>query len=73
MQAEALKDEVVELTMRPATSKPGMILNRDLMHREGYLLLGKGQVLTASVIEQLMRLESGENQNLTLYIRQGAL
>ena len=50
--------------------KPGMETTRDLMHRDGYLLLAKGNVLTRPIIEQLLRLEQIEQHPLTLYIRQ---
>jgi response regulator RpfG family c-di-GMP phosphodiesterase len=67
--AETLKDDVVELPIRPGVARPGMVLTRDLMHKDGYLLLAKGHVLDAAVIEQLSRLESAERQTLTLYVR----
>ena len=47
-----------------------MVLNRDLMHRDGYLLLSTGSTLTADIIAQLLRMEHVEQQSLTLYIRQ---
>jgi response regulator RpfG family c-di-GMP phosphodiesterase len=61
---------VIEVPMRPGTARPGMVLTRDLMHKDGYLLLAKGQVLDANIIEQLVRLEAMEKQHLTLHIRQ---
>ena len=61
-----------ELPMRTMHLRPGMALSRDLAHRDGYLLLAKGSVLTADVIGQLVKLEQSENQSLTLYIRQEA-
>ena len=38
-------------------------------NRDGYLLLAKGSVLTADIINQLVRLEQTEQHNLTVYIR----
>lgn len=61
-----------ELPLRTMHLKPGMVVSRDLPHRDGYLLLAKGCVLTADIIGQLIRLEQSEQQNLTLYIRQEA-
>ncbi len=72
MLAETLKDEIVEVPLRPGAARPGMLLTRDLMHKDGYLLLAKGHTLDAGVIEQLTRLESADGQALTLYIKQEA-
>lgn len=68
--AETQKTGPVELPMRTMHLKPGMVLNRELMHHDGYLLLAKGGVLTADIIGQLVKLEQSEKNTLTLYIRQ---
>lgn len=68
--SETQKKSPVELPMRSMHLKPGMVLSRDLPHRDGYLLLAKGSVLTADIIGQLVKMEQSEEQNLTLYIRQ---
>jgi response regulator RpfG family c-di-GMP phosphodiesterase len=70
--AETQRDEMPELPTRPAGIRPGMILARDLVHRDGYLLLAKGQVLAAEVIAQLAKLEATEGVALTLYVRKEA-
>lgn len=70
--AETMADMVVEVPLRPGTARPGMVLTRDLMHKDGYLLLAKGQLLDANIIEQLVRLESVEGRHLTLHVRQEA-
>ncbi|HTZ00006.1 MAG TPA: HD domain-containing phosphohydrolase, partial [Rhodocyclaceae bacterium] len=70
MIAETLKSEIVEVPMRPAALRPGMALTRDLLHKDGYLLLAKGQVLDGAVIEQLVKLETSDGQPLTIHIRQ---
>ena len=67
---ETRTDVPREMPVRGLHAKPGMILNRDLVHRDGYLLLARGSVLTADIIAQLVKLEQAEQQNLTLYIRQ---
>jgi len=67
--AESRKSGPVELPLRTMHLKPGMVLTRELAHRDGYLLLAKGSVLNADIISQLIRLEQTEQQNLTLYIR----
>ncbi|RIX49664.1 MAG: response regulator [Rhodocyclales bacterium GT-UBC] len=72
MIAETQKSAPVELPLRTMHLKPGMVLSRDLPHRDGYLLLAKGSSLTADIIGQLVKLEQSEKQNLTVYIRQEA-
>jgi len=68
--AETQKSGPVELPLRTMHLKPGMVLARELAHRDGYLLLAKGSTLTTDIINQLVRLEQTEQHNLTLYIRQ---
>ncbi len=68
--AETQKATPVELPLRTMHLKPGMQVSRDLMHRDGYLLLAKGSLLTANIIAQLVKLEQTEQHTLTLYIRQ---
>ena len=62
----------VELPLRPHQLKPGMKVARDLMHREGYLLLARDHVLDAIIIKQLGDMEEADGQSLLLYIRQEA-
>jgi response regulator RpfG family c-di-GMP phosphodiesterase len=69
--ADTLKDVCVEIPVRPTSLQVGMVLARDLLHRDGYLLLSKGYVVDANIIDQLKRIESVEGQPLTLHIRQG--
>ncbi len=67
--SDTIQDEVIEVSSRPGSVKLGSVLTRDLMHKDGYMLLAKGQVLDASIQEQLVRLESVEGQHLTLYVK----
>ncbi len=60
----------IELPLRSMHLKPGMLLSRDLNHRDGYLLLAAGSTLNAEIIGQLVRMEEVEGQHLTVYIRQ---
>lgn len=69
--ADAIPEEIVELPMRPGTLAPGMVLTRDLMHPDGYLLLAKGQAVDPSMIEQLLKIEYVEGCHLTLHIQPG--
>ena len=61
-------DEFIELPLRPSSLTPGMRLTRDLMHRDGYLLLARDHILTQPEIAQLARLEAAEKTPLTLYV-----
>jgi response regulator RpfG family c-di-GMP phosphodiesterase len=68
--SESLKTTVAELPLRPSQLKPGMVLARDLMHREGYLLLAHDNAIDARIISQLQDIERTEATSMTLYIRQ---
>lgn len=68
--AESGKKTVTELPLRALQLRPGMVLARELNHRDGYLLLARGSVLTPEIIAQLAKLEVAEQQAYTLYIRQ---
>jgi response regulator RpfG family c-di-GMP phosphodiesterase len=70
--AENQKTYMVELPTRPARLLAGMELARDLLHKEGYLLLAKGCRLDAEVIAQLNRMEEVEGESIILYIKQEA-
>ena len=61
-------DTFAEIPLRPASLSPGMRLTRDLIHRDGYLLLARDHVLTATEIAQLARLEASEKQPVTMYV-----
>lgn len=67
--ADQIPEELKELPMRPGTLRPGMVLTRDLIHPDGYLLLAKGQTVDQVVIEQLLKIESLEGHRLTLHIQ----
>ena len=69
MIAERAPTRETELTVTPPELKPGMTLTRDLMHRDGYLLLAKGRVVDAAVIAQLRLLQDAEAQPITIHIR----
>lgn len=59
-----------EQPLRCAQLKPGMMLSRDLPHPDGYVLLAHGNLLTADMIGQLLKIDETERHPLTLYIRQ---
>ena len=66
--AQATRHVATELPLRPAALRPGMALGRDLAHRDGYLLLARGFVLDAKMIEQLARLEATEGFALVVNV-----
>ena len=68
--SETQKTGVSEVPLRTMHLKPGMVLTRDQLHRDGYMLLAKGSVLTSEIIGQLIKMEHAEQHTLTLYIRQ---
>jgi response regulator RpfG family c-di-GMP phosphodiesterase len=68
--AEHSHFKISEIQVRPLHLKPGMVLARDLSHRDGYLLLAKGCMLTKEIIGQLVRLENTDEKSYTLFIRQ---
>lgn len=55
--------------MNPAALKPGMVLARDLMTRDGVMLLAADFVLDESLIRQLRELEASEGTRLSIAIR----
>ncbi len=72
MLAEAAPKQEIEVTVSAAELKPGMLLTRDLLHRDGYLLLPKGRVADAAAIAQLLHIEENDNQPLVIHIRRGS-
>jgi len=70
MIGKTLDNGPVETPLRTMHLKPGMTICRDLLHRDGYLLLAAGSVLNADIITQLLRMEQVEQNNLMVYIRQ---
>lgn len=68
--SETVKSGPREIPLRTMHLKPGMTVSRDLLHRDGYLLLAAGSVLNNEIIAQLVRMEQVETHYLTVYIRQ---
>lgn len=65
---EQLRHVIDEVPVRPAALKPGMVLSRDLIHRDGYMLLAKGYVVDQAVISQLVKIEVAEHLTMNVYI-----
>lgn len=68
--SETQKTGITEVPLRTMHLKPGMTLSRDQLHKDGYMLLAKGSVLSSEIIGQLIKMEQAEGHSLTLYIRQ---
>ncbi|GAB4181722.1 MAG: response regulator [Rhodocyclaceae bacterium] len=58
----------VDVAFRVLDLRPGMVLARDLHHRDGYLLLARGFTVTEAVIEQLHGLERAEGFSLSVHV-----
>ncbi len=63
-----LRNVIDEVPLRPTALRPGMVLSRELMHHDGYLLLAKGYVVDAAVVTQLAKIEAAENHHMLVYI-----
>ena len=60
--------EKPELALKTAQLKPGMVLSRDLLSKEGGLLLSKEYVIDEGLIEQIRNFERVDEKLLTVYI-----
>lgn len=70
LEVEPAEPTIPFVELRPAHLEPGMVLAKDLIHRDGYLLLVAGYTLQPTTIEHLRRIESGEGKEIILCIRQ---
>lgn len=66
--AEQLKNVIDEIPLRPTSLQAGMVLSRDLVHRDGYMLLSKGYVVDPAVIQQLAKIEATEHHHIIVYV-----
>lgn len=62
-------DRSAELTVSPANLKPGMVLSRDLMTRDGVLLLAADYLLDAGLIRQICDYANTEGVVMNVFIR----
>ena len=68
--AESERDDLKEVGLSVARLMPGMILSRDLVTRQGYLLLATDFVLTAGIIRQIQEYASQEGlEGLVIHVR----
>ena len=60
-----------EIVVSAAALRPGMVLTRDLLHNDGYLLLTHGRVVDVAVIARLPLLEESEGKPLKIHVCRG--
>jgi response regulator RpfG family c-di-GMP phosphodiesterase len=70
LEVEPGEPVVPSIEIRPGKLEPGMVLARDLIHRDGYMLLAAGFVLGPTTIDRLRRIQIEEGKDFTLTIRQ---
>jgi response regulator RpfG family c-di-GMP phosphodiesterase len=58
-----------EIAVRSGQLKNGMILARDLVAKDGWLLLAKDYQITNVLIEQLRKYEKSDGHTLTIHVR----
>ena len=63
--AETLQDEAAS----PADLRAGMVVTRDLLNRDGSLLLSAGHKLTERLIQQIVHFEKSTGVTLTIHVR----
>jgi len=68
LKSASAKKAALDVPFRVPDLRPGMILARDLHHRDGYLLLAHGFAVTEAVIQQLHQLERAEGCTLTVHV-----
>ena len=70
--AESQPKTEAEIVVDAASLKPGMLLTRDLLHGDGFLLLARGRVADVGTIAQLRTLEASEGKPLAIHVRRGS-
>ena len=64
-------EHMAELAVAVADLKPGMALARDLLTRDGVLLLATDHLLDANLIRQIRDYAAAEGGAMTVFIRNG--
>lgn len=73
MLTERKQTELEELQVRIMHLHPGMVLSRDVMHPEGYLLLLAGHTLDEHLIGQLAKIEKAGGRQIPVFVRNDAV
>ena len=69
---ERKQTEVEELQVKIKHLYPGLVLSRDVMHPEGYLLLLAGHTLDEHLIGQLAKVEAAGGRPIPVFVRNEA-
>lgn len=59
---------VRELRLEPGALRPGMMLSRDLLSRDGVLLLTKGYRLTEALVRKINSFEQDDNAHVLIHV-----
>jgi response regulator RpfG family c-di-GMP phosphodiesterase len=68
ISGKTMREPVQEEPLTPAQLRPGMITARDLVARDGFLLLSADHALTDRLIQQLIDFEMTSRTPLTVYV-----
>ncbi len=68
ISGKTMREPVQEEPLTPAQLRPGMIIARDLVARDGFLLLSADHALTDRLIQQLIDFEMTSRAPLTVYV-----
>ncbi len=68
MNNDTSEDESDELAVPSSQMKEGMVLARDLVAKDGILLLSKGISLDAKLIKKIVTFEKLVNEQLTVHV-----
>lgn len=69
LSGKVTREAVQEESLAPTRLRPGMVTSRDLVTRDGFLLLSADHVLTDRLIQQLTDFEMSSRTTLTVYVR----
>ncbi len=69
MSGQEGRDTVHDEPINTANLRPGMIIARDLVTRDGFLLLSADHILNERLIQQLVDFEMTSRMQLTVYVR----
>jgi len=58
-----------EVRLTTGKLKPGMILSRELVHKDGYLLVGQDSAVDETLIVQLKEFERANHESLNIFVR----
>jgi len=61
-------DKIDEIRVSAGHLQDGMVLTRDVMHPDGFLLLSKNTVVVRRLIDQLATVERDAGSNMDIYV-----